>query len=54
VVENLRRVRAVEHMSFIAQLQRLTLTRLTSPEPPRYPYGRVEAIRVLGPTEARP
>jgi hypothetical protein len=49
--ENLHRVRVVEHAGIIAQLQRLTLTRLTPPDPPNYPYGRVEPIRVLGPAQ---
>ena len=49
-VEHLRRMRLAEHASFIAQLQPLKLTRLTPPEPPRYPYGRLETIRSIGPT----
>lgn len=49
-VEHLRRMRLAEHASFIAQLQPLKLTRLTPPEPPRYPYGRIEVIRSVGPT----
>jgi hypothetical protein len=53
-VESLHRMRVAEYAGFIAQLQRLTLTRLTPPEPPRHPYGRVEPIRLLGPAEARP
>jgi hypothetical protein len=53
-VGNLHRVRVVEHAGFIAQLQRLKLTRLTPPEPPRFPYGRIETIRVLGPVAAHP
>ena len=36
-------------LSQIAQLQPLKLTRLTPPEPPRYPYGRVEPVRLIGP-----
>jgi hypothetical protein len=52
-VENLHRVRVAEHASIIAQLERMTLTRLTPPEPPQYPYGRIEPIRVLGPVVPR-
>jgi hypothetical protein len=49
-VENLHRMGLVEHASFIAQLHPMRLTRLTPPEPPQYPYGRNEVIRLLGPT----
>jgi hypothetical protein len=48
-VESLHRMRLAEHASFLTQLQRLKLTRLTSPEPPRYPYGRIEVVRPIGP-----
>jgi hypothetical protein len=46
-VENLRRVKAPEHMMLLASLQPLTLTRLTDPEP-GHPYGRVLPVRHIG------
>lgn len=49
--ENLRRVRAIEHLAFLAQLARLNLVSLTVPEPPAFPYGRTEVVRKIGPTE---
>ena len=48
-VENLKRVKAPEHFAFLAQLSRFSLVRLTPPEPPRYPYGRSEPVRLIGP-----
>lgn len=47
--ENLHKMRVFEHAAFIARLRRMTLTRLTTPDPPRYPYGRTEMIRPIGP-----
>jgi hypothetical protein len=50
-VENLQRVRAPEHFHILAQMDRFKLTRLTPPEPPANPYGRVEFVRYIGPPE---
>lgn len=52
-VENLRRVRAAEHFTILAQLQPFKLTRLTPPDPPAFPYGRVEFVRFIGPPARR-
>jgi hypothetical protein len=51
VAENLRRVKAPEHFAILAQLSKFTLTRLTPPEPPAYPYGRIENVRTIGPMQ---
>jgi hypothetical protein len=48
-VENLRRVKAAEHFTILAQLEPFKLTRLTPPDPPAYPYGHVEFVRFIGP-----
>lgn len=48
-VENLRRVRAVEHFMLLAQLAPMNLVELTPPEQPRFPYGRQNIVRPIGP-----
>jgi hypothetical protein len=47
-VANLKRVDAPIHMSILAQFSKFPLTRMTAPEPPDYPYGRIEVIRLIG------
>jgi hypothetical protein len=47
-VENLRRVAAAPHLMILAELARFDLTRLSPPQPPGHPYGRVEVVRKLG------
>jgi hypothetical protein len=47
-VDNLRRVDATAYMLVMAEMSNFTLTRLTKPEPPAHPYGRVEAVRGIG------
>ena len=47
-IENLRRVRAAEHFAILAQLEPFKLTRLTPPDPPAHPYGRLEPVRLIG------
>ena len=47
-VANLRRVTAAAHMLAMAEMSNFMLTRLTRPEPPHHPYGRVESVRIIG------
>jgi hypothetical protein len=47
-VENLKRVRAAEHFQILAQIDRFKLMRLTPPDPPANPYGRLEPVRYIG------
>ena len=47
-IENLRRVSAAEHFAILAQLESFKLTRLTPPDPPAHPYGRLEPVRLIG------
>jgi len=47
-VENLRRLNAAEHLLVIAETANFTLTRLTPPEPPAHPYGRIMPVRTIG------
>jgi hypothetical protein len=50
-VENLERYQAREHFQILAQMDRFKLTRLTPPEPPKNPYGRLEFVRFIGPPD---
>lgn len=52
-VEHLRRVRAAEHFTMLAQLEPFKLARLTPPDPPAFPYGHVEFVRFIGPPDQR-
>jgi hypothetical protein len=52
-VESLQRVKAVEHFTILAQLDRFKLVRLTPPDPPAFPYGRLEFVRLIGQSEGR-
>lgn len=47
-IENLRRVDAAAYMLVMAEMSNFTLTRLTRPEPPAHPYGRVVRVRGIG------
>ncbi|MBP0583234.1 DUF1851 domain-containing protein [Labrys sp. LIt4] len=48
-VEHLHRTKIVEHLAMICGLSRFNLTRLTPPDPPAFPFGRLEVIRPVGP-----
>ena len=47
-VANLRRMDAAEHLLVVAETANFMLTRLTPPEPPANPYGRVVPVRGIG------
>lgn len=46
--ENARKVKIIEHLAFIAELEPFSVTRLTPPSPPQFPYGRLEVVRKIG------
>jgi hypothetical protein len=48
VVENLQKVRVLEHLAFLAQLKPFVLTDLTPPRP-GFPYGEIVPVRQIGP-----
>ncbi len=48
---NLKRVNGPIHMSILAQMSLFTLTRLTPPNPPDEPFGRIVRIRPIGPQD---
>ena len=47
-LDHLHRFKAIEHMTFLAQLGPLTLTELTGPQPDA-PLGRLRRVRRIGP-----
>jgi hypothetical protein len=48
-IDNIRKVGIVENFAIMLELTPFTLERLTPPEPPAFPYGRIVPVRRIGP-----